>query len=239
MSTSVADRLRALILADKLETGALIPPEHVLAAGLKVGRSAIREAVSRLVAEGLLEPRRGVRTRILCWRSNGGLDLLSTLMSKPSPKAQRTLRQLLWLRRAIYPPIVETLIDGRHDTDRMMSAVFDIRHAWKIHFWTAIPSMLLNEERVFCELALQTGNEPVILLTQTIRRVLERLLAFAPYESELDSAEERFKDLVKAIGARGRTEALEILDELLRLREQTWLALLEPSDSTQPTPPPP
>ncbi len=64
---SIQDHLSALITERALKPGDLLPPERLLMEALEVGRSSLREALSGLVALGVLTPgsRWGYRVRSL------------------------------------------------------------------------------------------------------------------------------------------------------------------------------
>lgn len=55
----IADRLITALAVGEYLPGARLPPERELAVSLGVGRTAVREAIGRLVSLGLLETRRG------------------------------------------------------------------------------------------------------------------------------------------------------------------------------------
>src|SRR4051794_17870715 len=55
LSGQVADILKGFIIQTPLETGAALPAERHLAASLDISRSALREALSKLLGEQILE----------------------------------------------------------------------------------------------------------------------------------------------------------------------------------------
>ena len=59
------ETLRTLVREPRFRDGRLLPDEVSLAADLGVSRGTLREAIKRLVAEGLLERRSGVGTRVV------------------------------------------------------------------------------------------------------------------------------------------------------------------------------
>ena len=59
LSDDVACRVRALIEEQQLEAGMRLPAERKLASQLGVSRNSLREALAKLVSEGLLLSRRG------------------------------------------------------------------------------------------------------------------------------------------------------------------------------------
>lgn len=59
LSDRVADELRAAITSQRWAAGGRLPTEAALAQGFGVSRPVVREAVSRLVSEGLVESHQG------------------------------------------------------------------------------------------------------------------------------------------------------------------------------------
>ena len=58
-SDEITDRLITAIAVGEYLPGSKLPPERALAASLKVGRMAVRQAIAVLVEKGLLETQRG------------------------------------------------------------------------------------------------------------------------------------------------------------------------------------
>ncbi|MCZ1009956.1 GntR family transcriptional regulator [Streptomyces lydicus] len=63
---SATDEIRAQIVSGAWPVGSRIPPESALSETLGVSRASVREAVRSLVHAGLLEPRQGDGTFVLC-----------------------------------------------------------------------------------------------------------------------------------------------------------------------------
>ena len=79
VSEAVHDQLSAEILGGRLGAGEALPSERELAETFGVNRHAVREALKRLQQAGLVEVAHGGATRVLDWRTRGGLDLLTRL----------------------------------------------------------------------------------------------------------------------------------------------------------------
>ena len=88
-----ADSLRRSILAGEHPPGTRLPPERELAELLGVSRLTLRAAVSKLEAEGLLQPRQGRGIEVLDYSRTGGIGLLAYMDDG------ETVGQLLSLRR--------------------------------------------------------------------------------------------------------------------------------------------
>nr|WP_255581424.1 transcriptional regulator LldR [Kluyvera sp. EC_51] len=85
LSDDVACRVRALIEEQQLEAGMRLPAERKLAAQLGVSRNSLREALAKLVSEGLLLSRRGggtfVRWQHEGWSEQNIVQPLKTLLA--------------------------------------------------------------------------------------------------------------------------------------------------------------
>lgn len=85
LSDEVADRVRALIDEKNLEAGMKLPAERQLAMQLGVSRNSLREALAKLVSEGVLLSRRGggtfIRWRHDTWSEQNIVQPLKTLLS--------------------------------------------------------------------------------------------------------------------------------------------------------------
>lgn len=85
LSDTIADRLRALIDEQQLEPGARLPAERKLASQLGVSRNSLREAIAKLISEGVLLSRRGGGTFVRWpqedWSEQNIVYPLKTLMA--------------------------------------------------------------------------------------------------------------------------------------------------------------
>ncbi|WP_213134300.1 transcriptional regulator LldR [Citrobacter sp. FP75] len=85
LSDEVATRVRALIEEQQLEAGMKLPAERQLAVQLGVSRNSLREALAKLVSEGLLLSRRGggtfIRWQHEAWSEQNIVQPLKSLMA--------------------------------------------------------------------------------------------------------------------------------------------------------------
>ena len=76
LSERTADRLYEMIVEEKrYEPGSKLPNENELSNALRVSRTTLREAISFLVAQGVLEIRRGKGTFVADSLPAGTIDL--------------------------------------------------------------------------------------------------------------------------------------------------------------------
>ncbi|HHO8887441.1 TPA: GntR family transcriptional regulator, partial [Klebsiella pneumoniae] len=85
LSDEVASRVRALIEEQQLEAGMKLPAERQLAVQLGVSRNSLREALAKLVSEGVLISRRGggtfIRWQHEAWSEQNIVQPLKSLMA--------------------------------------------------------------------------------------------------------------------------------------------------------------
>ncbi|WP_276738494.1 transcriptional regulator LldR [Pantoea septica] len=85
LAESLAERLRAFIDQQRLQPGERLPAERQLAQQLMVSRSSLREALQKLISEGVLVSRRGggnfIAERAADWSAARLVMPLSTLLA--------------------------------------------------------------------------------------------------------------------------------------------------------------
>jgi DNA-binding FadR family transcriptional regulator len=93
----VVEKIKALLIEEKLKPGDMIPSETVLADSLKVGRGSVREAVKILSAYGVLEIRRGAGTFVATASNKRLFDshLYQILIQERDYKSLTQVRELL------------------------------------------------------------------------------------------------------------------------------------------------
>jgi GntR family transcriptional repressor for pyruvate dehydrogenase complex len=124
LSETIFVRLRDGILGGRPAAGEPLPSERLLAEELGCNRHAVREAVKRLQQAGLVAVSHGGATRVLDWRTTGGLDLLAQLPfaagEAPDPAL---LRSILELRLCV------GVDAARRCAERAPVAILDALHA--------------------------------------------------------------------------------------------------------------
>jgi DNA-binding FadR family transcriptional regulator len=102
VSDTVHAYLRDAILSGELAPGDAVPSERELSDRLHVNRHAVREALNRLQQARLVQITHGGATRVLDWRTTGGLELIMDLARDPSATiAPSLIRAIVELRACI------------------------------------------------------------------------------------------------------------------------------------------
>ncbi|WP_431949875.1 FadR/GntR family transcriptional regulator [Nocardia lijiangensis] len=101
VSDAVFGQLVDAILAGRIAPEEALPSERELAETFQVNRHAVREALKRVQQSGLVRVAQGGKTRVLDWRENGGLDILSALARSGTVPPQRVLYDIAVMRRSV------------------------------------------------------------------------------------------------------------------------------------------
>lgn len=100
VSDTVHAHLRDAILAGELAPGDGVPSERELSERLGVNRHAVREAINRLQQARLVQVSHGGPTRVLDWRTTGGLELITDLVRDHSEQIDAGLMRAIAEMRA-------------------------------------------------------------------------------------------------------------------------------------------
>jgi len=90
-----------------MRPGEALPSERRLAEVLGVSRPAVREALKRLIASGLVEVRQGDATTVRDFRRHAGLDLLPRLLLRDGQVDVAVVRSILETRLHNGPKVAE------------------------------------------------------------------------------------------------------------------------------------
>src|SRR5262245_59184094 len=141
----VFEQIVTEVLSGEMQPGETLPSERRLAEVLGVSRPAVREALKRLTAAGLVEVRQGDATTVRDFRRHAGLDLLPRLLIRAGELDLAVVRSILETRLHNGPKVAELAARRRgpefagliEETLRALAAEADAvelkRHA--LTFW--------------------------------------------------------------------------------------------------------
>ena len=98
-----------------MQPGESLPSERRLAEVLGVSRPAVREALKRVAAAGLVEVRHGDATTVRDFRRHAGLDLLPRLLLRGQQLDVSVVRSILEARLHNGPKVAELAAQRRSD----------------------------------------------------------------------------------------------------------------------------
>lgn len=103
----VYEQIVSGVLSGDLPAGDTLPSERDLARLLGVSRPAVREALRRVAAAGLVSIRQGQGTRVLDPAASGGLDLLPRLLVRDGRLVPTVARSIVEARALVGPKVAE------------------------------------------------------------------------------------------------------------------------------------
>jgi DNA-binding FadR family transcriptional regulator len=109
----VFEQIVAEVLSGQMQPGESLPSERRLAEVLGVSRPAVREALKRVSAAGLVEVRQGDSTTVRDFRRHAGLDLLPSLLLRAGELDLDVARSILEARLHNGPRVAELAADRR------------------------------------------------------------------------------------------------------------------------------
>ena len=129
----VFEQILAEVLSGEMQPGESLPSERRLAEVLGVSRPAVREALKRVAAAGLVEVRQGDATTVRDFRRHAGLDLLPRLLVRDNEIDLSVVRSILEARLHNGPKVAELaarrrrpeLISRLHDNIRDLESDAD------------------------------------------------------------------------------------------------------------------
>ncbi|KAF0849644.1 GntR family transcriptional regulator [Nocardia caishijiensis] len=107
VSGDVFEQVAEQVLGGELAAGSALPSERQLAEALSVSRPAVREALQRLAAAGLVSVRQGEATTVLDYRRSSGLEVLPRLLLRGDSIDPAVARSILEARLHNGPKIAE------------------------------------------------------------------------------------------------------------------------------------
>ncbi len=109
----VFEQILADVLSGEMQPGEPLPSERRLAEVLGASRPAVREALKRVAAAGLVEVRQGDATTVRDFRRHAGLDLLPQLLLRNGQLDVSVARSILEARLHNGPKVAELAAQRR------------------------------------------------------------------------------------------------------------------------------
>ncbi len=220
----VFEQIASDVLSGEMQPGEALPSERRLAEVLGVSRPAVREALKRLSAAGLVEVRQGGVTTVRDFRKHAGLDLLPRLLFRDGELDISVVRSILEARLRNGPKIAE-LAAERHgpalaelleDSLRALEAEEDPiewqRHA--LRFWDHVVD--------------SAGSIVFRLMYNAFRAAYKPAVAALATAITADvKRPDAYRKLADAICAGDPAGAKEAAQDLLELANTTLMAALD------------
>ncbi|HEV7850182.1 MAG TPA: GntR family transcriptional regulator [Mycobacterium sp.] len=219
----VFEQILADVLSGEMQPGETLPSERRLAEVLGVSRPAVREALKRVSAAGLVEVRQGDATTVRDFRRHAGLDLLPRLLLRGGELDLAVVRSILEARlhngpkaaelaAVRRPPGLAALLDETIGSlESETDAVEQQRHA--LTFWDHVVD----------------GADSIVfrLMYNTLRATYEPALpALAAVMAAEVGRPQAYRELAAAIAAGDPDAARKAATDLLEPATAAMLAVI-------------
>ncbi len=224
----VFEQIAADVLSGEMQPGAALPSERQLVDVFGVSRPAIREAIKRLSAAGLVEVRHGGVTTVRDFRRHAGLDLLPRLLFRSGELDLSVVRSMLEARLRNGPKVAE-LAAERHGPE--LAGLLE--HSLRTLQTEKDPIEWQRHVLTFWEHVVDSAGSIVFrLMYNAFRAAYEpALAALAPAISAKVKRPEAYRKLADAICAGDAVAAREIAHNAIELANTALLAALESRES--------
>lgn len=226
----VFEQIATDVLTGEMPPGEALPSERRLAELLGVSRPAVREALKRLSAAGLVEVRQGDVTTVRDFRRHAGLDLLPRLLFRNGELDISVVRSILEARLRNFPKVAELaaernepeLAELLQDSLRALDTEED-PIVWQRHtldFWDHVVDSAGSIVDRLMYNAFRAAYEPTLAaLTTTVTAAAKR-----PSD---------YRKLADAICSGDPTGAKKAAQDLLELANTSLMAVLVSQASRQ------
>lgn len=222
-SESFQDRLKRYILENKLVSGSSLPPEASMARELGISRASLREAISALQSQGILETHHGRGTYVSSFNFHSVVSSLGfhiELESATDPDSMsQELAQLVAMRELIESAVVAELIHEYRQSDILaLSALAN----------NMMQSAQRGEEfmdldwRFHTYLYRRSGNEMLLRLLDSFWQICDQVRVPDPEPESLSANARNHQRIVDAIAARDARAASDAMrDHFIDLRSRS------------------
>jgi DNA-binding FadR family transcriptional regulator len=227
LSEAVFEQLRARILGGAFEAGAALPSERALCERFGVNRGALREALKRLEQLRLVSIRQGESTRVLDFRTTGGLDLcVAMLFDEAGQLALPVARGFVEMRAALGPDIARLAAMRRRDAalvelDRLLAAM----RASDLADAVALERLSFDLWRTLVRASDNIAYQMSFNTMERVWRQFAEVMAPTMLAEVSDLA--RYQALVRAVGRKQPAAARRHAEALVGKGTQALLSLLD------------
>lgn len=236
LSRDVSDELIRRIVSGQYEIGAKMPTERLLSIEFGVNRHAVREALKRLEALGLVTIKHGSGIYVECVQFTAGVELFETmLVDKDGNINADFLRDALEFRRDMVQTITRLSVKRRkaRELGKICRLIDDLCFILGRNEFSEEEAIVLS---LLEAMAQATHNTVYILVTNTLKRLFQkiRITLDTPLYSG-DDAKEKLMKLRDAFEFSNVEAAEEVVSNYLATIEEIATALPEMKGASEET----
>jgi DNA-binding FadR family transcriptional regulator len=208
----VFGELREAILSGRLAPGEALPSQRALAVEFGVNIASVREAIKRLEQLRLVDARHGDATRVLNWRSSGGLEALASLRTSDGD----LMAELFEARRLL---LVEAgRLAAQRRTDEQAETILGLARAFE-HASDEQAALLIDWE-FMAAVVEASGNVVFRLIMNSVRELY--LPSAGPFVRMLGRRRDPspYRRIAEAIEAREADATAAAIESLAKAQER-------------------
>jgi GntR family transcriptional repressor for pyruvate dehydrogenase complex len=204
------------ILSGQYGAGERMPTQRRLAAELGVNMASVREALGRLEQLRLIEVRHGDATRVLDWRTSGGLEALAVLGSADPA----TISALFEARRLLLVEAARLACERRSSEQAEMLGEL----ARSVQIAGEDSAALLADWSFMSTIVQAAGNLVLQLIMNSVRELyLPKMELFADVVGQRAELAPLYEQAARAIDRRDAAAAAEAVGKLTAAQEAAML----------------
>lgn len=210
---NIIAQIEGKILNGELMPGEKLPTERDLAAGLKVNRWTVREALKKLEVLGLVEIRHGDGIYVKDYYESANLEVLKDIIETNGVVSWEVLESILIIRRVITPEMA--LLAAVKRSDAALDEMDEVVHTMVFN------TLLERDLKLHQCIARASGNIVYVFLLNFFNQLF-RDYGFMYFSDEDNRAvSEKFhKKIFCAIRDKNATKARSIMAGVLEYTEQ-------------------
>ncbi len=217
-SELLADELCRAIVEGRVKPGDNLPSERALAEKFQVTRNTVREALRSLEKMHLLSIRQGSRITVLDYLTTAGFDFVAELFSSPQAGSQKLMADIGEAYWSIGRAMMRYAVDNMDPSDlpAILEAVEDFAHLAGEK--SPDPRALQDLDfEVQNRLMRSTGNQVMILLHNSIRRIYDKISGlFEPIVDDPGALGETYLEIMGLLKAGNRDQAKQAFESIFQ-----------------------
>ncbi len=221
LSEEINEQVRDLIASGRLRPGDRLPAERELARTLRVGRSAVREAIRAMESLGIVEVRAGEGTFVAALPGSPARDpITATLFQTWS-----TQRKLFEVRRVLEPGLAA--LAARRATAEQIQKLRTVLDAQEAEIRSGAAGM--KEDTAFHFLIAEaTGNEVLLRIVDNLMNLLRKTRETSLQHAERPARSlKQHRAILRAIEARDPAAAERRMRDHIRAIEKLAFSTVE------------
>jgi GntR family transcriptional repressor for pyruvate dehydrogenase complex len=213
LSQKIERKIEEAIRQKKLLSGVKLPSEKELCGLFGVSRTALREALRRLSARGLIEIRKGSGMYVSEIKIEDAIKSLNLYYDLSFDS--NLISQIIDVRRIFEPEIARLAARNRteEDLEILAKVISDLEKCDPDNTQKEVDTI----NRFHMDLAKATGNPIIIISLEPIYSLLPRMRNFiyANVEGEKEFTMDAQKKILKAVGAKDEEAAFKETEKLV------------------------